>query len=117
MTPEEIEKEPKRLRIMTQLTQLPAPWQILTPIEMDKFTDEFFTKATEYLEWFDGRINTYKPTGEQLDLLWHDIDDGKFGAEAKTGQWYTSIKTIKEDHAKASNLAELKAEIESSLSE
>ena len=59
----------------------------------------------------------YYLLGEQLDQLWHDIDDGKFGAEAKTGQWYTSIKTIKEDHAKASNLAELKAEIESSLSE
>ena len=112
MTPEELEKETKRLRIMTQLTQLPSAWQILTPIEVDKFTDELFTKATEYLKWFDGRLATYKPTGEQLDLLWHHIDDGKFGADAKTGKWYTSIKTIKEEHAKASNLAELKAQIE-----
>tara|TARA_Y100000004_G_scaffold10125_1_gene11027 strand:+ start:346 stop:693 length:348 start_codon:yes stop_codon:yes gene_type:complete len=112
MTPEEMEKEMERLRIMTQLTQLPSAWQILTPIEVDKFTDELFTKATEYLKWFNGRLTTYKPTGEQLDLLWHDIDDGKFGTEAKTGQWYTSIKDIKEEHAKASNLAELKAQIE-----
>ena len=69
-------------------------------------------KWDQYLKWFDGRLTTYKPTGEQLDLLWHDIDDGKFGADAKTGQWYTSIKAIKEKHAKASNLAELKAQIE-----
>ena len=112
MTEEEIAKEGERLRIMLQLTQLPSAWQITAPIEVEKFTDELFTKATEYLKWFDGRINTYKPTGEQLDLLWHDIDDGKLGADAKTGQWYTSIKTIKDTHAKASNLAELKSQIE-----
>ena len=53
MTPEDIEKEEKRLRIMAQLTQLPSAWQITAPIEVDKFTDEFFTKATKYLEWFD----------------------------------------------------------------
>ena len=38
MTPEELEKETKRLRIMTQLTQLPSAWQITAPIDPDKFT-------------------------------------------------------------------------------
>jgi|TARA_R100000482_G_C5092105_1_gene131358 hypothetical protein len=38
----------------------------------------------------------YKSTKEQLDLLWHDIDDGKFGADAKTGAWYLDVKAVKE---------------------
>ncbi len=33
---------------------------------------------------------------EQLDQLWHDIDGGKFGTDAKSGTWYSSIKTVKE---------------------
>ena len=32
----------------------------------------------------------------ELDLLWHDIDDGKFGADAKTGAWYLDVKAVKE---------------------
>ena len=95
-----MEKEMERLRIMTQLTQLPSAWQILTPIEVDKFTDELFTKATEYLKWFDGRLATYKPTGEQLDLLWHDIDQGKLD---KTGGFYNTIKGIKDRNPKPSS--------------
>tara|TARA_Y100000114_G_scaffold60974_1_gene55984 strand:- start:46 stop:234 length:189 start_codon:yes stop_codon:yes gene_type:complete len=38
----------------------------------------------------------YKSINQQLDLLWHDIDDGKFGANAKTGAWYLDVKAVKE---------------------
>ena len=34
---------------------------------------------------------------EQLDKLWHDINDGKLD---KTGSWYTHIKTVKDANSK-----------------
>ena len=42
----------------------------------------------------------YKSIGQQLDLLWHDIDDGKFGADAKTGAWYLDVKAVKDANPK-----------------
>ena len=46
-------------------------------------------RKTEYLSW-----------QEQLDKLWHDINDGKFGDSAKTGTWYTHIKSVKDANSK-----------------
>ena len=37
---------------------------------------------------------------EQLDQLWHDIDDGKFGDTAKTGTWYLGVKSTKDAYPK-----------------
>ena len=42
----------------------------------------------------------YKDIREQLDLLWHDIDAGKFGDTAKTGEWYKDIKAVKDRFTK-----------------
>ena len=38
---------------------------------------------------------------EELDLLWHDINNGKFGADAKTGGFYTTIKALKDKYPKS----------------
>jgi len=43
-------------------------------------------RKTEYLSW-----------NEQLDKLYHDIDDGKLD---KTGSWYTHIKAVKDANSK-----------------
>ena len=43
-------------------------------------------RQTEYLSW-----------QEQLDKLYHDIDDGKLD---KTGSWYTHIKAVKDANSK-----------------
>ena len=40
--------------------------------------------------------------GEQLDQLFHDVDAGKFGADAKTGEWFNKIKAVKESNPKPS---------------
>ena len=51
-------------------------------------------------DYVDGRVGItsgYALLQTQLDQLWHDINDGKFGSDAKTGSWYvgiTSVKTI-----------------------
>ena len=39
----------------------------------------------------------YKPITDQLDQLWHDIDDGKLD---KTGSWYLAIKAVKDKYTK-----------------
>ena len=44
----------------------------------------------------------YKSLPDQLDQLYHDIDDGKFGADAKTGVWYTAVKAVKDKYTKPS---------------
>ena len=43
------------------------------------------------------RASEYKKLKEQLDLLWHDIDDGKLD---KNGSWYKAIKAVKDANPK-----------------
>ena len=49
-----------------------------------------------------GLSTGYPNIAEQLDQLWHDIDDGKLGAAATTGSWYVGISTIKNAFPKSS---------------
>ena len=54
-------------------------------------------------EYVDGRVGItsgYALLQTQLDQLWHDIDDGKFGEDAKTGIWYNGIKSTKSAYPK-----------------
>ena len=37
----------------------------------------------------------YPSIGAQLDQLYHDINAGKFGADAKTGEWSIGITSVK----------------------
>ena len=38
----------------------------------------------------------YPDIPEQLDTLYKDIDAGKLGTDAKTGDWYTAVKAVKD---------------------
>ena len=55
--------------------------------------------ATRYREYRICGIGTtvsgYGSIGEQLDKLYHDINAGKFGADAKTGEWFVGITSVK----------------------
>lgn len=42
--------------------------------------------------------DTFGPLAEELDALWHDIDEGKLD---KTGSFYTGVKAIKDAHPKS----------------
>ena len=42
----------------------------------------------------------YGKLTQQLDSLWHDIDAGLLGALAKTGEFYTSISSVKQEFPK-----------------
>ena len=43
----------------------------------------------------------YGSLGDQLDMLYRDIDAGKFGDTAKTGAWYLHIKAVKDNNPKS----------------
>ena len=69
-----------------------------------------FTKAELLAKWQEGyddvNSKTYKldreveypELGEQLDALFHDIDEGKLD---KTGSFYTLLKEVKDTYPKA----------------
>ena len=54
--------------------------------EREALNTILYKRKTEYLSW-----------QEQLDKLYHDIDDGKLD---KTGSWYTHIKAVKDANSK-----------------
>ena len=43
----------------------------------------------------------YGKLSEQLDMLYRDIHAGKLGADAKTGEWYLHIKSVKNNNPKS----------------
>lgn len=47
----------------------------------------------------DEKRKAYYPTfSEQLDLLWHAIDDGVFGESAKSTDFYLELKAVKDKY-------------------
>ena len=42
-----------------------------------------------------GTTSGYISLQNQLDQLYHDINAGKFGAAAKTGEWFVGISSVK----------------------
>ena len=42
-----------------------------------------------------GTTAGYGSIGEQLDKLYRDINAGKFGSDAKTGEWFVGISSVK----------------------
>ena len=40
-------------------------------------------------------ISVYSGIGEQLDQLYRDVAACKFGADAKTGEWFVGITSVK----------------------
>lgn len=57
----------------------------------------------------------YKQVEDQLDFLYKDIKEGKFGEDAKTGAFYTHIHEIKTSVLKNPNIEEKQAELDSIL--
>jgi hypothetical protein len=49
------------------------------------------------------REKQYPKIVDQLDLLWHDINNGILGEGAKESNWFTTIKEIKDNYPKPTN--------------
>ena len=45
---------------------------------------------------------SYPTIGDQLDMLYRDITNGKFGEDAKTSTWYAAVKATKDKFTKPS---------------
>lgn len=54
------------------------------------------------VEWTHeiARQKLYASLADQLDMLYRDINAGLFGEDAKTGEFFTAIRTVKEAHPK-----------------
>ena len=64
-------------------------------------TEDTITRKAPPTETYDVKRRwAYNPVVEQLDQLWHDIDDGKLGEDAKTGVWYNGVKSTKDAYPK-----------------
>ena len=50
--------------------------------------------------------STYPDITDQLDQLYHDIESGKFGADAKTGSWYVGITSVKTAYQNPHNVCQ-----------
>ena len=62
------------------------------------WTNEQWTKALHnQLSYDEQRKAEYSPIGDQLDMLWHAIDDGTLD---KTSTFYTSLKATKDKYPK-----------------
>lgn len=46
------------------------------------------------------RADAYPELKEQLDLLWHAIDDGKFNVKSKETDFYKKLKAVKDANPK-----------------
>ena len=72
---------------------------------------EIVEKLLEINGYIDARVAAYERLEDQLDMLYKDIDAGKFGEDAKTGTWYLHIKGIKDGNAKPADPAKLQDEL------
>ena len=54
------------------------------------------------LQYRQDRRYAFEMWGDQLDQLYHDIESGKFGEAAKSGDWYVGITSIKNANPKPS---------------
>lgn len=59
-------------------------------------------RTNDVSERMSGIQTSYPKLEEQLDQLFHDIESGKFGDTAKTGNWYVGISSVKNTYPKPS---------------
>ena len=76
--------------------------------EIARLDAEYLTKryqrqrTNDVSERMSGIQTSYPKLAEQLDQLFHDIESGKFGDTAKTGNWYVGISSVKNAFPKPS---------------
>lgn len=66
-------------------------------------TDNDITTAQSINEYPYLRKPEYGEINNQLDKLYHDINNGLFGENAKTGTWFNHVKNVKEKYPKTTS--------------
>jgi len=88
------------------------PLYVGTSSGLVEFTEEEYTQRIDDIAnirfneqeygYISARQEEYKPISDQLDQLYWAIDEGLFGDDAKTSQWYLDIQKVKTDNPKPS---------------
>ena len=74
-------------------------WVGDTPnITQEQIDAEYLTVLAEYENLEYQRLRQYPAIAEQLDMLWHAIDNGTLN---KTSDFYTTIKAVKDTYPKS----------------
>jgi len=58
---------------------------------------EFQTRLQKYYQYAYSRCAEYPDGFEQLDMLWHAVNNGQ---ELKSSDWFQSVKAVKEKYPK-----------------
>ena len=66
---------------------------------VDKPSESTINTLKSELDFLSGRAQSYPPIGEQLDMLWHAIDEGKLD---KPCDFYLKLKSVKDVYPKTS---------------
>ena len=71
-------------------------------IDQAKVTEEVEKLQSEYnaKQYQRDRAASYPELKEQLDLLWHAIDGGKFNVKSKDTDFYKKLKAVKDANPK-----------------
>jgi len=72
------------------------PGGIPSQADQDKWTKEYDDHMIS-IAYKEKRLVEYPVIGDQLDMLWHAIDDGTLD---KTSTFYTSLKATKDKYPK-----------------
>ena len=73
----------------------PIPNKEEVELETQKVQAEYDAK-----QYQRDRADAYPDLKEQLDLLWHAIDDGKFNVKSKETDFYKKLKAVKDANPK-----------------
>ncbi len=65
--------------------------------DIEQPTETEINEKIAELNILEDRKIAYGNLTDQLDKLWHDINDGKLD---KTGTWFLAIKKVKDDNPK-----------------
>ena len=68
----------------------------------EELESKLATLQTEYdsKQYQRDRADAYPELKEQLDLLWHAIDGGKFNVKSKETDFYKKLKAVKDANPK-----------------
>lgn len=70
------------------------------PIDEVKNKYNELVEEHKKLQYQRDRADAYPELKEQLDLLWHAIDDGKFNVKSKETDFYKKLKAVKDANPK-----------------
>ena len=74
---------------------IPCPTNEKLEAEQTKLLADYDSK-----QYQRDRADAYPELKEQLDLLWHAINDGKFNVKSKETDFYKKLKAVKDANPK-----------------